>query len=353
MTPTTKSSAGNFFEDFRVGQVLRHATPRTITSGDVAVYTALYGTRFAPQSSDEFARALGFPRAPVDDLLVFHVVFGKSVPDISLNAIANLGYAECVFHAAVFPGDTLSATSQVIGLRQSSAGDRGIVYVRTTGTNQHGAKVIDYVRWLMVQKRDPDSPVPVPVVPVLAERVDPTTLGKAVPPIPPKAWDQAAAGSPWTFADYQPGERIDHLAGATIEEAEHQMATRLYQNTARVHFNAHAAASSRTGRRLIYGGVVMSIARALSFNGLGCAFHIAAINGGRHAAPCTAGDTVYATSEILECSAIPGRSDIGALRARLTATTVAPRLPTTPSNQESAAPTTVLELDAWLIVPRA
>ncbi|HSV29980.1 MAG TPA: hypothetical protein VLL76_10490, partial [Candidatus Omnitrophota bacterium] len=89
----TKTNPGNFFEDFRLGQEIRHATPRTVTEGDVALYTALYGPRFAVNSSAEFAKAIGFPRAPLDDFAAFHVVFGKTVPDVSLNAVANLGYA--------------------------------------------------------------------------------------------------------------------------------------------------------------------------------------------------------------------------------------------------------------------
>ena len=88
-----KTSPGNFFEDFRIGQHIPHATPRTVTVGDVALYNGLFGPRFAVQSSDAFAQTIGYPRAPVDDLLVFHIVFGKTVPDISLNAVANLGYA--------------------------------------------------------------------------------------------------------------------------------------------------------------------------------------------------------------------------------------------------------------------
>src|SRR6201982_1985923 len=135
----TKTNAGNFFEDFRLGQVIEHATPRTVTAGDVALYIALYGTRFAVQSSDVFAQAIGYPRAPIDDFLVFHIVFGKSVPDISLNAVANLGYAGCRFLAPVYPGDTLSATSEVIGLKENSSRKTGIVFVRSPGFNQTGA----------------------------------------------------------------------------------------------------------------------------------------------------------------------------------------------------------------------
>src|SRR5947209_18496936 len=93
----SKTGAGNFFEDFRIGQVIKHATPRTITVGDVALYNGLFGPRFAVQSADAFAQAIGYPRAPVDDFRVFHVVFGKTVPDISRNAIAKLGYDACRF----------------------------------------------------------------------------------------------------------------------------------------------------------------------------------------------------------------------------------------------------------------
>ena len=114
-----KTGTGNFFEDFRIGQLIRHATPRTLTAGDVALYCGLFGPRFAPQSSEAFARAIGYPRSPIDDLLVFHVIFGKTVPDVSLNAVANLGYAECRFLAPVYPGDTLNAVSEVIGLKEN------------------------------------------------------------------------------------------------------------------------------------------------------------------------------------------------------------------------------------------
>ena len=134
-------------------------------AGDVAVYNGLYGPRFAVQSSDAFAKAIGYRQAPVDDLLVFHVVFGKTVPDISLNAVANLGYAECRFLKAVYPGDTFSASSEVIGLRENANRTTGVVYVRTTGRNQDGEAVLEYVRWVMVRKRDKASPAPPEVVP--------------------------------------------------------------------------------------------------------------------------------------------------------------------------------------------
>ena len=133
---SSKTSAGNFFEDFKVGQEIRHATPRTLTEADAALNVGLYGSRFAINSSDVFARSLGLPRAPLDDLMVFHVVIGKTVPDISLNAVANLGYAEFRWGVPVYPGDTLSAHSTVLGLRENSNRQSGLVWVRSTGVNR-------------------------------------------------------------------------------------------------------------------------------------------------------------------------------------------------------------------------
>ena len=166
-----KTRLGNFFEDFSIGQKIAHATPRTITEGDVALYTALTGTRFACASADTFAHRLGFPRSPVDDVLAFNVVFGKTVPDISLNAIANLGYAAGRFGQPVYPGDTLTSDSTVIGLKENRDGKTGVVYVRSCGVNQRGEMVLDYCRWVMVRKKDTALPAPEAIVPELPAAV--------------------------------------------------------------------------------------------------------------------------------------------------------------------------------------
>ena len=244
----TSSHLGNFFEDFRVGQEFRHATPRTLTEADAALNVGLYGSRFAVNSSDEFARSIGLPRAPLDDLLVFHVVIGKTVNDISLNAVANLGYAEFRWGVPVYPGDTLSARSTVLGLRENSNKASGVVWVRSTGTNQKGEMVLDYVRWVMVHKRDPQAAVGAPVVPKTAPAVAPADL---IVPAGLKlgGYDDGAAGSSHRWEDYEPGERIDHVSGITLEDSDHMFSTRLYQNTARVHFDAFAGKNTRFGRQ--------------------------------------------------------------------------------------------------------
>src|SRR5215475_4653289 len=112
-----KTNPGNYFEDFQLGQEIVHAVPRTIGSGDVALYIGLTGSRFAVPSADTLAQSMGLAQAsglaPVDDLLLFHLVFGRTVADISLNAIANLGYANGRFGVPAYPGDTISARSTV------------------------------------------------------------------------------------------------------------------------------------------------------------------------------------------------------------------------------------------------
>jgi len=340
-----KTNPGRFFEDYRVGEVILHAVPRTLSGGERAMYHALYPARGALHSSDEFARACGLTQSPMDDLITFHAVFGKTVPDISLNAVANLGYAEGRWLAPLWPGDTLQSQSTVIGVKQNSNGASGVVWVRTTGVNQHGVKVLEYVRWVMVKTRAL-GPAPVAVVPDLAKSVAAADL--VIPQgLDFTRYDFTRAGEPHRFGDYAVGEVIDHVDGVTIEEAEHMLATRLWQNTAKVHFDA---TQRPDGKRLIYGGHVISLARALSFNGLANAQLMVALNGGAHANPCFAGDTVRAWSEVLDKTetTAPG---VGALRLRLVAT----RQGATPFELRDAAgkyaPDVLLDLDYWALIP--
>ncbi|KAA1425743.1 MaoC family dehydratase [Nocardioides antri] len=355
----SKTNPGNFFEDFTVGQVIEHATPRTVTEGDRALYGALYPTRFAVPSSAAFAASVGLDPHPVEDLIAFHIAFGKTVPDISLNAVANLGYAELRFHRPVLPGDTLSTRSEVIGLKQNSNGRSGVVYVRSTASNQRDEVALDWCRWVMVHKRDVDAAAPETVLPDLKKALAAEDL--VVPDgLDFSSYDFTAAGEPHRFDDYAVGEKIDHVDGVTFSDAEHMMATRLWQNTAKVHFNTEARPD---GNRLIYGGHVISMARALSFNGLANAQLIAAINGGSHVAPAFAGDTVYAWSEVLdkaELSGLSGAGDsIGALRLRLVATkgrdesmTLRNDDPSTSSGTGGYQDGVLLDLDYWALIPR-
>jgi len=345
-----KTNAGRFFEEYCVGDVIQHAVPRTLSGGERALYHALYPARGALYSSDAFAQACGLPASPLDDLIVFHTVFGKTVPDISLNAVANLGYAEGRFLKPVYPGDTLRSSSEVIGLKQNSNGKSGVVYVRTTGTNQRGEPVLEYVRWVMVRKRDLDAPAPDTVLPELAKVVAPGDL--IVPEgLNFEQYDFAQAGEAYRLGDYAIGEVIEHVDGVTVEEAEHMLATRLWQNTAKVHYDATFRPD---GKRLIYGGHIISLARALSFNGLANAQMIVAINGGAHANPCHSGMTVRAWSEVLDTAQtdVPG---VGAIRLRLVATSgtgAGTKMATELRGEDGKyRPEVLLDLDYWALMP--
>jgi 2-methylfumaryl-CoA hydratase len=354
----SKTRAGNFFEDFVVGNTFHHAVPRTITDGDIALYIALTGDRRALHCSREFARSLGFEREIVHDMLVFHMVFGRAVPDVSLNSPANLGYADVRFLRPVYTGDTLRAETKVIGKRETSRPDVGIVWVHTKGLNQRDEPVLQFYRWAMVNKREPDKATGDDDAPELPARV--ATDDLYVPPeLKLAAFDTVVTGGPFFWEDYEPGERILHPQGLTVEDAEHQSATRLYQNNARVHFNEMLQKKSRLGTRIIYGGHIISLAHAISFDGLENAIRILGFNAGAHANPTVAGDTVFAWTEVLERIDL-GRDDAGALRLRLVGVKnvdpseedVPLRVTDAESGREGYNPNVVLDLDYTVLMPR-
>ena len=330
----TRPLGGYFFEDYCLGQQFHHATPRTITQGDVALYQALTGSRLPLHCSEPFAQSLGYPSMPVDDLLVFHIAFGKTVADISYNAVANLGYADCRFLAPVFIGDTLRAETEIIGLKENSSGKTGVVYVRSKCFNQRDEKVLTWIRWVMVHRKQASN---APLGRLLGMNDFPAQVAAdaiRVPPYLKSAADIAMATGSTRFWDDFPALRADdfnnlpdekklaqkfqpikHPAGMTIDETDHTLATKLYQNTARVHFDLHHMKNSRFGRRLVYGGQVMSICRALSVDGLENVLSIVAINSGTHHHPTFAGDTLYAMS--MPMMKWPINDNVGALRLQL------------------------------------
>jgi len=307
----SKINRGNFFEDFFVGQKIVHPLPRTITDGDVSFYIALTGSRFALHSSDELAKEMGYKRRPLDDMLMFHLTFGKSVQDISLNAIANLGYAEVSFKNPVYVGDTVSMETEIIGLKENSNGKSGVVYVHSIGHNQNGDEVLNLKRWVMVHKKEKGVMSGINLVPTLEKSTPINEIN--IPHI--RVLDTSITGGEYFFEDYEVGERLDHLEGITVDNSDHTLATKLYQNNAKVHFDNFMMKNTPMGERLMYGGHVISIARSISFNGLQNAQWICSINSGAHANPTYAGDTIYAYTEILEKIEVR-RKDIGLLRVR-------------------------------------
>jgi malyl-CoA/(S)-citramalyl-CoA lyase len=354
-----KASTGNYFEDFKLHQSIRHATAVTMTDAHVAQFQAFYGPRFAAQVSDEFAKSVGYSAAPLSNMLVFHTVLGKSVPDISLNAVANLGYAEVQWLNDVKRGDTLFTSSQVIGLRENSNGKSGIVYVHTTAKNQHGEMVLSYKRWVMIHKKDTARSTPEPCVPDLPPMVDASKLSISRHlQIPAGSYDPSLSGAPYVWEDYDVGEMLVHSASVQMT-SDHMNATRLLgHNTAAVHFDG---TKTRTGERLIYGGHVMQHVLSMSYDGLQNVIDVVAINAGSHTAPMGEGDGLRAYSQILEKAVLPGRDDVALLRIRAVgikttegaASDTAPYKIPDPSkpDREIYDPDVVLDLDYWAVVP--
>lgn len=347
---------GRYFEDFTIGETIVHATPRTITEGDAALYIALTGSRHIVHCAKPVAHSLGLEDKTIDDLLMFHIAFGKSVPDISVNAVANLGYAEVKFEHPVYAGDTLTTQTEVIGLKQNSSGKNGIVFVRSTSFNQNHKPVLSWVRWVMVHKKDLQAPAPEAVLPELDTVVAVEDL--IIPDaLDAKDFDLDVTGSERLWDDFEVGERLNHPAGMTVDDSDHTLATKLYQNNARLHFDDLMMQQSAFGKRLMYGGHVISICRALSYDGLENALFIAAINAGTHANPSFGGDTFYTWTEVLEKWSIPGRDDLGALRLRMVGlkNQTADSLESTHVDIDSKRqyhPNVVLDLDYTVLMPR-
>lgn len=352
----SKINTGNYFEDFRLDQVIQHATPRTITDGEAALHIALTGARQVLHSAQTVAQSLGYKARPIDDLLAFHIAFGKTVPDISVNAVANLGYADVRFLQPVYAGDTLSTSSTVIGLKQNSNGKSGVVYVRSVSINQDQQAVFSWVRWVMVHKKDLTTPAPETIVPDLLNFVPVAELN--IPSfLDASQFDTSITGGQYLWNDYQVGERINHPAGMTISDSDHTLATKLYQNNARLHFDEVMMKKTAFGRRLMYGGHIISLCRALSHDGLENALSILAINAGTHCNPTFGDDTIYTWTEVLDKWEMPNRSDVAALRLRMVGVKnlAADALESTHisiDGKQSYHPNVVLDLDYTVLIPR-
>jgi 2-methylfumaryl-CoA hydratase len=205
----------------------------------------------------------------------------------------------------------------------------------------------------MVRKNNLSAPAPETVLPKLSDVVEASHLD--IPDdVEYQDFDTAMTGSQFLWDDYQAGEQINHPSGMTIDETDHTLATKLYQNPARLHFDA---SKSTYGKRLVFGGHIMSVCRALSYEGLENALSIAAINGGAHCNPTFGGDTIYAHSEVLDKWEIPNRKDVGALRLRLVGVKGQPlRFLSEASSiidgKKTYHPNVVLDLDYTVLIPR-
>jgi 2-methylfumaryl-CoA hydratase len=228
--------------------------------------------------------------------------------------------------------------------------------VRSVSTNQLQQPVFSWVRWVMVHKNDINAPTPETVIPTLLDFVPNTEL--TVPSfLDARKFNTANTGGQYLWDDYTVGERINHPAGMTINDSDHTLATKLYQNNARLHFDDVMMKQTAFGRRLMYGGHIISLCRALSHDGLENALTIAAINAGTHCNPTFGDDTIFTWSEVLDKWLIPNRVDVAAVRLRMVGIKNIPATSLSSTHviygeKKSYHPNVVLDLDYTVLMPR-
>jgi 2-methylfumaryl-CoA hydratase len=346
---------GNFLEDFKPKKIFKHAIPRSINEGDVALYMGLTGNRNPLHCAHDFSRRLGFKNTPIDDILLFHIAFGRTVNDISLNAVANLGYADIQFKRNAYVGDTLRSESEVIGVKENSNKTTGIVYVHSKTFNQNNEEILSWIRWVMVPKRNNESVIETLIPENIPEISSINMIEREN--IDFAKTNTTDTGNEKLFEDYEIGEMINHSAGLTIDESDHTIATKLYQNNAKLHFDAHMMKDTPFKRRLIYGGHIISLCRSISFEGLENAIQIAGINSGIHSNPSFAGDTIYCKTEILDKFEHKNFKNAGVLRVRQIGiknknSYELKNIMTEKDGKKIYDPSVVLDLDYFVIIPK-
>lgn len=161
-TAAPKEWRGRFFEDFKVGDVFRSRTGRTVTDSDNVWFTALTHNTNQMHFNAPYAQRTRFKRPLVNSCFTLSLVTGLTVPDTSENGTANLEWTDIKLPRPVFVGDTLWAESEILDARPSSTDHRvGIVRLRTRGVNQHGEVVIEFLRTFMVYRRGAPEAAPI------------------------------------------------------------------------------------------------------------------------------------------------------------------------------------------------
>lgn len=148
------ANIGNYYEDFKEGAVIEHALSKTIFESDNNLFSLLTMNCHPVHTNVDYASRQQHGQILVVGTLVFSLVVGISVPDISGKAIANLDYENIKHLAPTFIGDTIYARSYILGCTESKTKkDRGIIYVETVGYNQKGENVISFRRHVLIKKK--------------------------------------------------------------------------------------------------------------------------------------------------------------------------------------------------------
>lgn len=289
---------GRMLDDFEVGERYAHPWEVTVDAGLLALFYASFPCAIPTYASDRAARALGFEGRPVHPLLLLNLGISFSVHDVSERAIAHLAYIDVRFPEACRIGDTVHASSRVIGKKVVSDGTKGVVHVRTELARQDGALVCAFERKALVRAGKSTSRPREAPAPTHAITAEPERLPKELRPGAPRL---GAGGFTTYFEDLEVGDVIAHDIGRTVSEAESMQLATLFRNSHPLHFDeVYCKTHSFAKTRVVYGGLVLAWVLALSSRDTaGNALWDAGLDDGTHPSGVLAGDTIYAASKVL------------------------------------------------------
>lgn len=289
---------GRMLDDFHPGDTYLHPWEITIDEGMMALLAASFLDATPVYASRQFAQSLGFKDRPISPLVLLNLGLSMSVHDVSEQAIAHLAYLDVRFPEAAYAGDTVTASSKVLGVKPSSSGDKGVVHVRTVLQKQDGQVVCAFERKALIR----------------AGKVQQRPAGRAsdfvqpelgqVPRLPAVLREARVSAPAGTFATYyedlEAGQIYAHAIGRTVGESEHMQLTTLLRNSHPLHFDAHyCKENSFTKQRVVYGGLVLGWVLALTSRDLtGNAIWDMGLDQGAHPAPVQAGDTLFAATRV-------------------------------------------------------
>lgn len=290
---------GRHYDDFLPGAVYAHPWDVTVDDGMLAFFAASFQDALPTYASRTAARALGLRDRPIHPLLLLNLGISFSVQDVSEQAIAHLAYIDVRFPSACYPGDTLRASSRVIGVKPVSTGDKGVVHVRTQVVNQDDTLVCSFERKALVRAGSLRGRPVDPPHGVVQQEGDPPRVPASI--LDANAHRPHRGGFATFWEDLEVGDVIAHEVGRTVSEAEAMQLTTLVRNSHPLHTDEkYCQTGSFAKTRVVYGGLVLSWVLALSSRDTaGNALWDLGLDDGAHPSGVLSGDTLYAASKVL------------------------------------------------------
>jgi 2-methylfumaryl-CoA hydratase len=292
---------GRFLDEFVAlhNERIAHPWEVTVDQGMVALFQASFLDATPTYASAAYARELGFRDRPVPPVLLLNLGLSMSVHDVSERAVAHLAYIDVRFPDVCYAGDTLVASSTVLGVTASREG-RGVVHVATRLGTLDGRTVCAFERKVMVRARTNTEARSSSVTSPVHELLPPPLRGTLTRPTRDHGF------APFDFA---PGDVLVHAAGRTVTESEHVTLAWLTRNTHPLHYDELycQGGGSFAKTRVVYGGLVFAWVVALASRDVaGQAIWDVGFDRGAHSAPVVAGDTLYAASRVESVEPLQG-----------------------------------------------